>query len=269
MAHFGFEPDFARIGEGHDKGGIEVRGKRTRLNELVPIPEGDSFEEINETLLAQLDARAERKRDIEGRTVMERFEVEYASLVPLPDVAFEPRLPAHVKVGRQSTVRLGGGTYSVPSHWYRPDTLAWVGATDIRFECRGEQVTLERQRRGGKQIEYLHYLPQLAKRPHAVRQVAPELMLELGGPWPKLWEVLLAVHEPLAAARVMANLLEALRHYRPDLDAAMEALLETSYPSPPLPEPERPVIVPDALKNFVVQTAEANVYDVLLLRPNP
>lgn len=265
VAHFAFEPDFARLGEGHDKGGIEVRGKRTRLNELVPIPEGDSLEEINETLLTQLDSRAEKKRDIEGRTVMERFRLEFAEMVSLPVIAFDPRLPAHVKVGHQSTVRLGGATYSLPSHWHRRDTLAWVGATDIRFECRGETHVADRQCRGAKHIEYLHYLPQLARRPHAVRQVAPELMVELGGPWPRLWEVLLAVFEPLPAARVMANLLEALRHDRPELEAAITGLLETSSALPPRPAtPEHPVVVPDALKSLVVHGADARAYDVLL-----
>jgi len=262
IAHYGTEPDFTRPGEGHDKGAIEVRGKRTRLNEMVPIPEGDTLEEINETLIAQLDARAARRRNIEGRTVLERFQDEFRSMVPLPDVDFDPRLPAQVNVGRQSTVRIGGATYSVPSHWPRRDVLAWVGATDIRFECRGEQHTVERAASGRKRIEYLHYLPQLARRPHAVRQVAPELMLELGGPWPKLWEVLLNVHEPLPAARIMAGLLEAVREHRDDVEAALAALVQKNVDGADLCR--LPVVVPEEFKQVEVTAAEACAYDVLL-----
>jgi transposase len=46
VSHYLFEPDFARIGEGHDKGGVESRGKAIRLAHLTPIPRGDSLEAI-------------------------------------------------------------------------------------------------------------------------------------------------------------------------------------------------------------------------------
>jgi len=41
VSHYLFEPDFTRIGEGHDKGGVESRGKAIRLQHLTPIPRGD------------------------------------------------------------------------------------------------------------------------------------------------------------------------------------------------------------------------------------
>ena len=56
VSHYLFEPDFARIGEGHDKGGVESRGKAIRLAHLTPIPRGDSLEAISRQLLADLDA---------------------------------------------------------------------------------------------------------------------------------------------------------------------------------------------------------------------
>ena len=44
VSHYLFEPDFARIGEGHDKGGVESRGKAIRLAHLTPIPQGENLE---------------------------------------------------------------------------------------------------------------------------------------------------------------------------------------------------------------------------------
>jgi transposase len=56
LSHYLFEPVFARIGEGHDKGGVESRGKAINLAYLTPIPCGDSLETISQQLLAELDA---------------------------------------------------------------------------------------------------------------------------------------------------------------------------------------------------------------------
>ncbi len=53
-SHYLFEPCFARPGEGHDKGGVEARGKNVRLQHLTPIPGGQSLAEIAALLLKNL-----------------------------------------------------------------------------------------------------------------------------------------------------------------------------------------------------------------------
>ena len=60
---------------------------------------------------------------------------------------------------------------------------------------------------GGRRVRYRHYLDELARKPQAVRQVAPELVAELGEPFGRLWsrlEPTLGAHE---AARSLARLL--------------------------------------------------------------
>jgi hypothetical protein len=49
---------FCRPATGHDKGGVEARGKGIRLQHLVPIPAGESLDTISRVLLARLDAQA-------------------------------------------------------------------------------------------------------------------------------------------------------------------------------------------------------------------
>jgi hypothetical protein len=71
--HYAYEACFARPGEGHDKGGVESRGRAIRLQQLTPVPSGASWEEVSRELLARLDADAEHRRDAQGRTVAERF----------------------------------------------------------------------------------------------------------------------------------------------------------------------------------------------------
>ena len=46
-SHYVFEPCFCRPGEGHDKGGVEARGKALRRQALVPIPSGPTLDTIN------------------------------------------------------------------------------------------------------------------------------------------------------------------------------------------------------------------------------
>ena len=48
--------------------------------------------------------------------------------------------------------------------------------------CLNETVTHHRIRPGGRQVVYRDYLPERARKPKAVRQVAPELVAELGEP---------------------------------------------------------------------------------------
>ena len=80
-------------------------------------------------------------------------------------------------------MRVEGAWYSVPSHWARLDATAYLGVEEVRIVCRGEEVTHPKERAGGRRIRYQHYLPELARKPQAVRQVALELVAELGEPY--------------------------------------------------------------------------------------
>ncbi len=102
---------------------------------------------------------------------------------PLPLTPFQVAKVLPVSVRSTATVRVEGAWYSVPSHWARLDATAYLGVEDVRIVCRGEAVTLPRERAGGRRIRYQHYLSELARKPQAVRQVAPELVAELGEPY--------------------------------------------------------------------------------------
>ena len=41
--------------EGHDKGGVEARGKDIRLAHLTPIPKGESLGEISKVLVREVE----------------------------------------------------------------------------------------------------------------------------------------------------------------------------------------------------------------------
>lgn len=75
-SHYLFEPCFARPGEGHDKGGVESRGKAIRLQHLVPVPRGDSLRAISEAVLGELKLASATKLNSEGKSVRSLFDEE-------------------------------------------------------------------------------------------------------------------------------------------------------------------------------------------------
>src|SRR5438874_6546623 len=112
VSHYLFEPCFCRPATGHDKGGVEARGKAIRWQQLVPIPAGPDLRTISAALLARLDARME-KRGSNGRSIADRFAEDRVQALPLPAVPFRAAAFHHVEVSRRSLVALGGATYSV------------------------------------------------------------------------------------------------------------------------------------------------------------
>jgi hypothetical protein len=184
-SHYLFEPSFCRPGVGHDKGGVESRGKYIRLQALTPIPAGDTLAAINAQLLAQLDARRDTRRHGTDATIGARFAEEQRLLRPL-DVPFVADGPVTVSIAPRALARVHGAWYSVPCGWAGLDLTAWVGATTVTIVGRnGTRITHPRQRFGGRSIDYGHYLPALAIKPQAVRQVAPDLVRDLGDPFPR------------------------------------------------------------------------------------
>ena len=261
-SYYLFEPCFARPGEGHDKGGVEARGRGIRLQEMTPIPRGSSLTEISEAMMKRLDA---------AKGWQERFVEEQAALRPLPNVPFDARRVVTVRIRQSATVQLEGAWYSVPSRWAGLAATAYIGVEDVRIVCREGEVTHPRQRFGSRSIRYRHYLSELARKPQAVRQVAPELIAELGEPYGQLWALLLGTYSELDAARVLARVLGAIcEHGEEAVQVALTKALATQRadllaltPGPEARPGHNPV--PASLAGYEVTAGRAADYDHLLL----
>jgi transposase len=263
-SHYLFEPCFARPGEGHDKGSVEARGKGIRLRHLTPIPQGPTLAMLNVQLLASLEATTGSKKDRMGRTVAERFEEERSSFRPLPARPFEARQVVPLVVDRQAMVRIEGAEYSLPSPWASLQIMAFVGVADIRFECRSESLVVPKISRGGRLVSYRHYLKELARKPQAVRQVAPKLLAELGAPYQGLWEMLCPRYGELEAARVVAKLLGAIdQEGEKRISQALRDILKKDPPPANTAIMTQPA-VPVSLASYQVESGHAADYDRLL-----
>ncbi len=269
-SHYLFAPCFARVGEGHDKGGVESRGKGIRLQHMTPVPRDESLTAIAQRLIADLERAFAERRNAEGRSLVELWHEEQPQLLLLPAAPFEVSQPVTVEVSSRALVRVEGAWYSTPSRWARLRATAFIGVEEIRLVCMGESVIHPQVGFGRRRVVYRHYLPELARKPQAVRQVAPELLAELGEPWGSLWQLLAASHGQLEAARVLAKLLGTLEEHgedrlRPVLEAALahQQAGVRDIPSPPVSPAS--ITVPEGLAHIVIEAARATDYDHLLL----
>ncbi|MEL6188817.1 MAG: IS21 family transposase, partial [Myxococcota bacterium] len=205
--HYLFEPCFARPYTGHDKGGVEARGKGIRWQHLVPIPAGPDLDSVNRALLERLD----RCVDAPG------FERELNQMLSLPARPFRASKAQSGAVSRRALVKVEGAQYSVWSKWAGLDVTVYIGPDYVEVEGPGnERVRHPRKRFGERSVDYRHYLAELSKKPQAVRQVAGPLTRDLGAPFDRVWRELVERHGPKQAARIFAKVLGAL----PDLGRA-------------------------------------------------
>lgn len=249
-SHYLIEPCFCRPGEGHDKGGVEARGKAIRTQLLVPIPSGPTLAGINQALLAQLDARIAMRRAGSDETIGARFAEEQRRL-RTADVAFVAEATTVATISPRALAHVEGAYYSVPCRWAGLDLVTRIGATTVTLVGPdGQRIDHPRMRFGQRSIDYRHYLPMLAQKPQAVRQVLPDLLRDLGPPFPALWTALRTAHGPRDAARVLAKILGQLEvHGAAVVVPALARALATGTP-PWLalaPTPRPPDLPPDAI----------------------
>ena len=157
-----------------------------RLQVLTPIPRGDSLHELSEQMQGEVDRLAPQR-------VWERFASEEPALAP----CLARGTAGAGLVSRSALVRVEGAWYSVPDG----HGLGRGGGDAQPRDGAGEPSP---QRFGGRRVSYRHYLGELSRKPQALRQVAPELLAELGEPYGRLWALLEGERGGHEAARTLA-----------------------------------------------------------------
>jgi len=162
-------------------------------------------------------------------------------------------------------VRVEGSDYSVPQQWQGLMVMAHIGVADIRFECRGQTELVPKVARGGRLVQYRHYRRELARKPQAVRQVAPALIAQLGQPYGRLWELLVARHGEREAARVLSRLIGIMETGGEEaLKRALEEILKGAAMTAPMSSDRKLVEVPASLRSFTVDSGSLAAFDALL-----
>lgn len=161
-SHYLFESFFCLPGKkgSHEKGGVENLVGYARRNYLVPMPEVESLEELNEIIKER--CLTERKAQL--------WEKEKNYLLELPKYPFECFRVEIVKVNTLQMIQFENNCYSVPREYVGQRVIikAFVDKIEIVF---GENIIARHKRLYQRKTESLnveHYLDLLSQRPGAV-----------------------------------------------------------------------------------------------------
>ena len=197
-SHYLFESRFCNPREAHEKGLVENLVGYSRRNYMVPVPEVDSFEELNGLLRERCLAEAGRRLRGETETIGEMWEQERPELLELPAHPYPCCRTVPVRPNRFSMVTFQTNRYSVPADCGARSLLlrAFVDRVEI---TDGAGIAAVHERCYGREqdiLDVFHYLPLLKKRPGAFDHARPL----------KMWS------HPAALDRYLARLRERLPH---------------------------------------------------------
>ena len=221
-AHYLFEAHFCCVRRAHEKGHVENGVGYVRRNFLVPLPEADSWTDLNDRLTRD----CQRDFDEQARRTPGRHDLlaaDRAALLPLPGTPFEACSVAVVVVNKLSLARFDGNDYSVPSAYaYR--SLTATGTIDrVRFQQHGAVVAEHVRCWGKKQtvLDPLHYLAVLEGKPGALDHGRPFVGWDLPNCFARL-RLRLEAANPVEGTRQYIRVLRLLESH--DLTAVTAAI---------------------------------------------
>jgi len=259
-AHYLFDSEFCRPGEPHEKGSVEHGVGYVRRQTCVPVPDVQDLEELNVILLRWCEQQR-RERWL-------AWEAERAGLRALPKRPHCCATTRPVTVNKLCLVSFDHNRYSVPSMYVGKTLLLRVYAERIEVVDKNQVVASHRRSHERKQtiMELQHYLPVLARKPHAATHAAvvrklPEVyqririrMTDSRPDGYKDFVAILMLHQLWPAE----DILSAIEEIGPDVVTAEQIrahLLRTS--------PQETCSVPDGLQAYRLKQPNPSRYDVL------
>jgi transposase len=227
-SHYLFDSHFALPATPREQGRVESLVGYSRRNYLVPVPEVDSFEELNQQLQERLRADDSRLCPGKGVSIGQAWEEEKGKLLTLPRFPYPCCIQRPVKSNHLSLVNFDNNHYSVPVEYgLKPLTLK-AYAWQIEIAC-GDRLIATHRRSYEKDrsiLEVDHYLPLLMKRPGAFPYAKPVRQM------PEIYQVFLkslAGQDTREGVREFLHVLSLGRVYgRENLELAMQQAVSES-----------------------------------------
>lgn len=217
-AWYNFEARFCNPHAPHEKGGVEGLVGFVRRNFLVPVPEADTLEDLNERLLAQCIAYGTRTIRGREKPVHMLFEEEKAMLMTLPRHAYENIPPPLSKSpDKYSTIIIDRNHYSVPTRLASYPFRIICRVETLEFFTNGKHIVTHPRRYGCGKWQLLpdHYLELVRRRPMAFDSARP--IRQWRRQWPPEMEKLLEhfrhIHELSRGTREFIDVLLLFRDH--------------------------------------------------------
>jgi transposase len=222
-SHYRFDSSFCLPGVqgAHEKGGVEGDVGRFRRRHLVPVPEVDSIEQLNE--LVEEACWRDLQRTISGRaeTVGQQLDRERLLLNNLPREPPPTWEEATPRVDAKALATVRCNRYSVPASLAGLRVRARIGAREISFWHDGREVARHERLAGRHQISARldDYLELLARKPGALARSLALRQQRDRGDWPTcfdaLWTQIQERSGRQEAARQMVEVLMLCREHPP------------------------------------------------------
>ena len=231
QSHYLFAEHFCRVYRPNEKGVVESMVKFARLNFFVPVPEVDSWQELNWRLGRHCLEDLERRVRGKGGTKQEMLREDQAVFLPLPAAPFDACRKASTTADRLSLVRFDANDYSVPVHCAHHPVVV-KGYPDKVLICRHDTVVAEHDRLWGREaVAYdpSHYLELLERKPGALDYADPLAEWEL----PACFHVLRGRLEEQSRVQGIKEYIQVLRlletHPLPRVTQAIENALKLRH----------------------------------------
>ena len=228
-AYYNFAPVFCNPGKGHEKGGVEGLVGYARRNYMVPIPEADSLEALNEKLLTSAHAYGDHRIAGREHTVSELYEKEKTHLLALPE-AFSNLETRTGKIDKYSTILVDKNRYSVPSvyAYCKASVVLHVDLVEIFYGSK--HIASHHRLFSNNQwsLQPQHYLELIRQRPMAFHSARP--IRQWRDAWPDSLERLLALFikkqgDTKGVKDFIGVLMLYKDHEAPEIEAAIEKAL--------------------------------------------
>jgi len=226
-SHYLFESHFATPAQPQEQGRVESLVGYMRRNYFVPVPEVDSFAELNRMLLARLQEDDQRPATGKEATIGAAWEAEKPKLLTLPRFPYRCCVSRPVQANRLSLVIFDNHGYSVPVEYGFNMLTLYAYTWRIEIAC-GDRVIAAHRRRYGKEpdaMEIEHYLPLLARRPGAFPYAKPVRQWEMPEVYRVFYEMLCRNHNGDGVREFIQVLLMGRQVGREMLERAMSRAL--------------------------------------------
>ena len=175
QSHYLFQEHFCLVRRANEKGHVERLIGFARRNFLVPVPQVESLEALNEQLqercLADLTERTRGKQAPKRELLVD----DQAAFLPLPKQPFEARRVADRTADSQSLVRFDDNEYSVPVRYAHRKLLVVATVEEVRLVYEDRLVTRHARSwdRERTFFEPIHYLALLERKPGGIDYARP------------------------------------------------------------------------------------------------
>lgn len=186
-AYYTFETRFCNPGKGHEKGGVEGLVGFSRRNFMVPLPQADSFEELNHYFIDKCEKHNQRVRQKDGqqKTIQEYYEEEKEKLLPPPLVPYENLKEIPAKVNQYQVVQVDRNWYSVPTAYTGWNVTVHVKCWQVIVYYANKKIATHTRvfGKGNWCLNPLHYLDLLGIKTGGFDEARPIIQ------WRKFWPV--------------------------------------------------------------------------------